>query len=69
MITERHFKNEDVIKAKIVDGCKRGVCDRNGVSIKTTNMIGQKVFVAKPRFHPSSVVKVYVLRNGKMVEK
>ena len=30
MIAERHFKNEDVIKEKIVDGYKRGVCDKNG---------------------------------------
>jgi len=30
MIAERHFKNEDDIKAKIVEGYKRGVCDKNG---------------------------------------
>lgn len=30
MIAERHFKNEDVIKKKIVNGYRRGVCDKNG---------------------------------------
>jgi len=29
-LTERHFKNEDAIKAKIVDGYRRGVCDSSG---------------------------------------
>lgn len=35
MIVERHFKNEDAIKEKIVEGHKRGVCDKNGRTIKT----------------------------------
>lgn len=30
MIAERHFKNEDGIKEKIVNGYKRGVCDSDG---------------------------------------
>ena len=69
MIAERHFKNEDVIKEKIVNGYRRGVCDSDGRSIKVTNAAGQRVAVAKPRFHPSSVAQVYVYREGKMVLK
>ena len=30
MIAERHFKNEDCIKNKIVNGYRRGVCDSDG---------------------------------------
>ena len=30
MIAERHFKNEDYIKDKIVNGYRRGVCDSDG---------------------------------------
>ena len=30
MLIGRHFKNEDKIKDMIVDGRKRGVCDKNG---------------------------------------
>lgn len=69
MIAERHYKNEDGIKAQIFDGHRRGVCDSDGKSIKVTNVAGQRVFVAKPRFHPSSTVKTYVYRDGKMVLK
>ena len=29
-VAPRNFKNEDKIKAAIVDGRARGVCDRNG---------------------------------------
>lgn len=29
-LTERHFKNEDAIKSKIVEGYRRGVCDNRG---------------------------------------
>lgn len=65
MIAERHFKNEDVIKEKIVDGYRRGVCDSSGRSVK----MGNGVFVAKPRLGSSSVVKTYVYREGKMVLK
>lgn len=32
-VAERHFKNEDAIKTKIVDGYRRGVCDHNGKTI------------------------------------
>ena len=39
MIAERHFKNEDVIKEKIVDGHRRGVCDKNGRTIKKESAI------------------------------
>ena len=63
------FKNEEDIKAKIVECHKRGVCDSSGRSIKVTNSDGKKVFIAKPRFSSSSVVKTYVHRNGKMVLK
>ena len=68
-IAERHFKNEDCIKAKIVDGYRRGVCDSYGRSIKRMNAAGQRVTVAKPRFHPCSAVKTYVYKEGKMVLK
>lgn len=61
---ERHFKNEDNIKALIVSGHRRGVCDINGGSVKKGG-----VFIAKPRFTPSSVAKTYVYREGKMVLK
>lgn len=33
------FKNEEEIKAKIVDGYKRGVCDKNGKT-KPKNLWG-----------------------------
>lgn len=69
MIAERHYKNEDSIKAQIFDGHRRGVCDSDGKSIKVINAAGQRVFVAKSRFYPSSAVKVYVYRDGKMVLK
>lgn len=68
-VTEKHFKNEDAIKDKIVECHRRGICDSNGNSIKITNCAGQKVFVAKPRFGSSSVIKTYVYKNGKVVLK
>lgn len=68
-ITEKHFKNEDGIKSKIVEAHRRGVCDRNGKSIKVTDAIGGQRVIAKPRFSPSSVVKTYVCRDGKVVLK
>lgn len=69
MIVERHFKNEDAIKEKIVDGYRRGVCDSSGRSVKVTNATGQKVYIAKPRFGSGSVAKTYVYRKGRMVLK
>lgn len=69
MLTGRHFKNEDCIKDLIVRTHRRGVCDRNGNSIKVTDAIGGKRVIAKPRFSPSSVVKTYVYRDGKVVLK
>ena len=69
MIAERHFKNEDCIKEKIVTGRRNGVCDSNGASVKVTDAFGNKVYIAKPRFRPSSAVKTYVCRQGKMVLK
>jgi hypothetical protein len=63
------FKNEEVIKEKIVECHRRGVCDRNGESVKITDSSGRKIFVAKPRFGLSSMVKTYVYRNGRMVLK
>ena len=60
--------NEDNIKAMIVDGHKRGVCDTDGVSAKVTNTAGKRVFIAKPRIF-SSAAKTYVYRNGEMVLK
>lgn len=64
MIAGRHFRNEDGIKALIVAGHRRGVCDGNGASIKKNG-----VFIAKPRFGLSSAVKTYVYRKGKKVLK
>ncbi len=58
------FKNEDAIKAKIVEGHRRGICDSNGASIKTKD----GVFIAKPRCL-SSVAETYVCRKGKVVLK
>ncbi len=63
MLAERHYKNEDGIKALIVEGHKRGICDSNGASVK----VGGR-FIAKPRC-PSSMVETYVYRKGKMVLK
>lgn len=63
------FKNEENIKAKIVECHRRGVCDSRGRSIKVTNCAGQKVYVARPRLGSSSVVKTYVYKNGIMVLK
>ena len=63
MIAERHFKNEDIIKDKIVKGRRRGICDRNGSSLKVNG-----IFTAKSRSF-SSLVKTYVFREGKMVLK
>lgn len=68
MIAERYYKNEDGIKALIVAGHERGVCDSDGNSMKVTNAAGQKVYVAKPKRH-SSVTKTYVYREGRMVLK
>ncbi len=67
MIAERHFKNEDDIKTMIVNGHRRGVCDRNGSSVRV-NINGRKGFIAKPRQY-SSAAKTYVYREGKMVLK
>lgn len=63
------FKNEEDIKDKIVECHKRGICDSSGRSVKVTNAAGKKVFIAKPRFSLSSVVKTYVYKNGRMVLK
>ena len=60
---ERHFKNEDNIKDKIIVGRRRGVCDNEGRSIKVNG-----IFTAKPTAF-SSASKTYVYRNGKMVLK
>ena len=69
MIAERHFRNEDVIKEKIVECHRRGVCDSDGKSIKVINCAGRRVFIAKPRFGLSSVVKTYIYKDGRMVLK
>lgn len=58
------FKNEEKVKAMIVDGHRRGVCDRNGDSVRGTS----GAFVAKPMSF-SSAAKIYVYKNGKMVLK
>lgn len=58
------FRNEEDIKAKIVEGHRRGICDSSGASIKTE----AGVFVAKP-MSLSSAAKTYVYREGRMVLK
>ena len=63
MLTERHFKNEDVIKDMIVEGHRNGVCDSNGASVKRNG-----VFTAKSRILSSSA-RTFICRNGKMVLK
>lgn len=68
MLTERHFKNEDNIKAKIVAGHRLGVCDSDGRSVRKMNTGGRRVFVAKSRFHQTSVTKKYVYdKEGKLI--
>jgi len=57
------MKNEDKIKALIVDGHRRGICDSNGASIKVKGR-----FIAKPK-HFSSLVETYIYREGKLVLK
>jgi hypothetical protein len=63
--------NTKDIKAKIVDGHRRGVCNRAGETVFKTDCCGKRRAVAKPTlgFHSTSAVKTYVLRNGKMVLK
>lgn len=63
------FKNEEAIKDKIAECHKRGVCDRNGESMRIIDSDGNKRYIAKPRFGGSSIVKTYVYRNGRMVLK
>ena len=53
MLTEKHYKNEDVIKDMIVQSHKNGTCDRNGVSVRK-DIDGQRVFMAKPRSFSSA---------------
>lgn len=62
------FKNEEAIKAKIVECHKQGICDSDGNSIKVTNAAGRQVFIAKPRLGRSGV-KVYVYKDGKRILK
>lgn len=70
MIAERHFKNEDSIKQKIVDGHRQGVCDKDGRTDFILDASGRRGAIAKRRpLLPGSVVKTYVLRNGEMVLK
>ncbi len=59
------FKNENKIKDMIVAGHRRGICDRNGDSVKN----GNGVFVAKPAFGHGSTVSTFICRKGKMVLK
>lgn len=58
------MKNEDIIKDMIVSAHKRGVCDSNGASVKSSD--GR--FVAKPKTY-SSVNMTYICRDGKMILK
>jgi len=58
------YKNEEKVKDMIVDGHSRGVCDRNGDSVKRAD----GTFTAKPSIF-SSVARTYVFRKGKMVLK
>ncbi len=68
MLAERHFKNEDGIKAKIAEGHRRGVCDSDGKSVPVFDINGKKAYIAKPRNMSSSVTKRYRGQvNGKAV--
>jgi hypothetical protein len=56
------MNNLEPIKKAIMDGYKRGICDKNGDSI-----LKDGILVQKPRI--IGVSKTYVVRNGKCVEK
>ena len=58
------FKNEEDIKAKIVESHRRGVCDSNGRSVRAVD--GR--LIAKPTSF-SSAAKTFVYRKGKLVSK
>lgn len=65
-MTRQQNRDIERIKQKIVDGHRRGVCDREGNSV--LNEHGQMVAQPKKRISRSAV-KVFVYRNGKLVEK
>lgn len=54
------FKNEEEIKEKIMDGCKRGVCDSEGNSIADQN--------GRAKAPPKRRKATEVLRNGKWIK-
>lgn len=64
------FTDIDSIKQKIVDGHRRGVCNKNGETDFSTDNLGRRT----PRPRPSkglnsSTARTYVYREGKMVLK
>lgn len=63
-MTRKMRQNEEVIKRAIVDGHRRGICDKDGNSI----LDAHNLLVAKPSVL-GSVAKVYVYRKGRVVEK
>lgn len=58
------MKNEDAVKNMIVSAHKRGTCDSDGASIKSSD--GRSI--AKPKTY-SSASRTYVYRDGKAVLK
>lgn len=62
--TKEMLRQEEVIKQAIVDGHRRGVCNKDGESIAG----GCGINIPKPTGRiPGSTT--YVVRNGKCVEK
>jgi len=62
--TQEMRRQEEVIKQAIVDGHRRGVCNKDGESIAG----GPGINIPKPTPN-NPFAKTYVLRNGKLVEK
>lgn len=58
------------IKSKIIDGHRRGVCNKNGQSFFTTDNSGRRGPKPVPsKGLNSSAARTYVFRDGKMVLK
>lgn len=58
------------LKEKIVDGRRRGVCNKNGQSYFTTDNSGRRGPKPTPsKGLDSSAAKTYIYRDGRMVLK